>query len=325
MVGMKYHPHGSVLFVTFSIEEGLLLLSNPLIDALLKSCLARACALYPIRASHLIFEATHGHMILTVDNPNDVPEFMRHLKAEVAHRLNNILGRDLRTVWCDGYDSPVVLTLARAITSIAYLYANPAKDNLVDSIEQYPGFSTWRMFNRAEHSKCWPYLRRAQFKTLPKQSHNLAGYTRAALSLLSGSKSSNTFTIYPNAWLESFGVTDKAEQQRINNILIARVRKLEARARKKRIKEKKSVIGAARLSQQVLDTTYRPKRCGKKMWCLSDRRRSRQAFIAFLKQLFAKAREIRKRWFLGDYSQPYPLGLYPPSMPKLAEPLSMGG
>jgi hypothetical protein len=26
---MKYHPHDSVLFRTFSIEEGLLLLSNP--------------------------------------------------------------------------------------------------------------------------------------------------------------------------------------------------------------------------------------------------------------------------------------------------------
>ena len=26
---MKYHPHDSVLFCTFSIEEGLLLLSNP--------------------------------------------------------------------------------------------------------------------------------------------------------------------------------------------------------------------------------------------------------------------------------------------------------
>jgi hypothetical protein len=29
---IKYHPNKNVLFVTFSIEEGLLLLSNPLCE-----------------------------------------------------------------------------------------------------------------------------------------------------------------------------------------------------------------------------------------------------------------------------------------------------
>ena len=33
---MKYHSHGSVLFCTFSIEEGLLLLSNPLCLAIIR-------------------------------------------------------------------------------------------------------------------------------------------------------------------------------------------------------------------------------------------------------------------------------------------------
>jgi hypothetical protein len=42
---MKYHPHGSVLFCTFTLEEGLLLLANPLCQAIVKSCLAAACVL----------------------------------------------------------------------------------------------------------------------------------------------------------------------------------------------------------------------------------------------------------------------------------------
>lgn len=322
---MKYHPHRSVLFVTFSIQEGLLLLCNPLIEALIKSCLARAASLYPVLISHLILEATHGHLLLTVDNPDDVPQFMRHFKAEVAHRLNNLLGRELRTIWCEGYDSPIVLSLPRAIAAIAYLYANPAKDNLVDSIDLYPGFSTWRMFLKDDNIKSWPYLRRAQFKQLSPDSHNLPGYTRAAKKLLSDSASFNSFTLHPNAWLDAFGITDKLEQQRINNILISRVRKLELRARNKRLKSKKPLFGAERLTKQAIDLSYRPKRTGKKMWCLSERRRIRQPFIRFLKQLFTQAREIRQRWFLGDYSIPYPLGLYPPAMPKLAEPLFSGG
>jgi hypothetical protein len=206
---------------------------------------------------------------------------------------------------------------------IAYLYSNPAKDNLVDSIDDYPGFSTWKMFRRGETTKRWPYLRRPQFQELPPQSHNLAGYTREAQRILSESKGTNTFTLSPNAWLVAFKITDPKEQQRINDLIVARVRTLEQRAREKRLKENKKIFGAHALTHQAIDTTYRPHRTGRRMWCLSERRHIRQPFINFLKRLFATAREIRKRWFLGDFSIPYPLGLYPPSMPKLGEPLGI--
>ena len=33
--GMKYHPHRSVLFVTFAVEEGLLFVCNPQIEILI--------------------------------------------------------------------------------------------------------------------------------------------------------------------------------------------------------------------------------------------------------------------------------------------------
>jgi hypothetical protein len=47
--------------------------------------------------------------------------------------INRLLGRGKRTLWCEGYDSPVVLTPVRALVAIAYLYANPAKDNLKEA------------------------------------------------------------------------------------------------------------------------------------------------------------------------------------------------
>jgi len=46
---MKYHPHGSVLFATFTIAQGVLLLCNPLCEAILKNYLARAQFMYPVR------------------------------------------------------------------------------------------------------------------------------------------------------------------------------------------------------------------------------------------------------------------------------------
>ena len=78
------------------------------------------------------------------------------------------------------------------------------------------------------------------------------------------------------------------------------------------------MIGRDRLIAQPLSLSYRPKRSGKRMWCLADKRALRIAFITFFKKLMATARSVRERWRQGDTSVRYPPGLFPPSMPKLA-------
>jgi len=318
---MKYHPHGSVLFCTFSLEEGLLLLANPLCQAIVKSCLAAASLLYPVRICHIIVEVTHIHLVMVVINPDHVDAFFRHFKTESAHMINGLLGRDKRTLWCEGYDSPIVLTPTRALIAIAYLYSNPAKDNLETSIDRYPGFSSWKMFRSGTLTRQWKRLRRPQFTAIARDSNNLRGYTKRADELLAASDEVLTFTLEPNAWMEAFGYHSTEEQQRLNERLIDRIRFLEDRAEKKRVREKKRVLGRDRLIAQVFDTTYRPRRTGRRMWCLSEKRSVRVEFIRFFKALMQAARAVRERWKLGDVTVPYPPGLYPPSMPKLANVL----
>ena len=309
------------MFCTFSLEEGLLLLANPLCQAIVKSCLAAASELYPVRICHMIVESTHIHLVLVVIDPDDVTAFFRHFKTESAHMINGLLSRSKRTVWCEGYDSPIVLTPARALMAIAYLYANPAKDNLETSIDRYPGLSTWKMFQSGKLTRQWKRLRRPQFTPIPRDANTLRGYTKLAEELLDASDEVQTFTLEPNAWMEAFGYHLPEEQQKINDQLIARIRLLEERAEKKRMREKKRVIGRERLIAQVFDTTYRPRRKGRRMWCLSEKRRVRVEFIRFFKALMLKARAVRQRWKIGDVTVPYPPGLYPPSMPKLANAL----
>ena len=320
---MKYHPHNGVLFVTFSVEEGLLLLCNPLCELIIKSCLARAQHLYRVKICHITVEATHVHIILVVDYPADLPAFIRHFKTESAHLLNRLLGRRKRTIWCDGYDSPIVLTPLRALIAITYLYSNPSKDNLEDSIDDYPGFSSWKMFQNGDHKKVWQWIRRDAVKCLPKDAHSLRGYTAEAKRLVSLPHECHEFTLEPNAWREAFGISDPAEQAQLNSRIVSRLRTLEERYRTKRHQEKRRVLGKARLTTQVFDLFYRPQRSGRRMWCLSEDRKLRLQFIEFFRALMDKARQVAKAWRVGDYSQRYPLGLYPPAMPKLAEPLAV--
>lgn len=235
--------------------------------------------------------------------------------------INGLLGRTKRTLWCEGYDSPIVLTPTRALIAIAYLYSNPAKDNLETSIDRYPGFSSWRMFQSGKLTREWKRLRRPQFTAITRDANNLRGYTKRAEEILADSDEVQTFTLEPNAWMEAFGYHSPDEQQKINARLVAHIRLLEERAEKKRVSERKSVFGRERLIAQVLDTTYRPRRTGRRMWCLSEKRSVRVGFIRFFKALMQTARAVRERWRLGDFTVPYPPGLYPPSMPKLANVL----
>ena len=45
--------------------------------------------------------------------------FMERFKCETAHAVNRLLGRRQVTVWCKGYDSPVILTLDDLVEKLA--------------------------------------------------------------------------------------------------------------------------------------------------------------------------------------------------------------
>ena len=301
----KYHPHKSVLFVTFSVEEGLLFLANPLCLAIVRSCLAGAQTLYPVTISHFIVQATHLHMFMVVNNPEDI---------------NKVLGRDKRTIWCEGYDSPIVLTLEKAQSIIAYLYTNPVKDGLIESIDSFPGLSSWKMFLKGEGTKKWKRLRRPAVRAL--QNHSLRTYTQESKRLLQESNTTHEFRIEPNAWQVAFGITDPKEQEARNRELVRSIRELEKTALEERQSSKTKVMGRERLISRPIDISYRPKRFGRRMCCLSEDRSLRVRFIGILKELYAKAKEVSERWRQGDFSLPFPPGLYPPSFPKLVEPLT---
>jgi hypothetical protein len=177
------------------------------------------------------------------------------------------------------------------------------------------------MFQSGKLTRQWKRLRRPQFTAIKRDANNLRGYTKLAEEILAASDEMQTFALEPNAWMEAFGYRSTEQQQKLNEQLIARIRFLEERAEKKRVQEKKRVFGRERLLAQVLDTTYRPRRTGRRMWCLSEKRSVRVEFIRFFKALMQKARAVRERWKLGDVTVPYPPGLYPPSMPKLANSL----
>ncbi len=317
----RFLLNGETYLITSSIEEGLPLACNPLIKTIIESCLARAQSLYPVRLGHHLFEANHLHMLVTVDNPQDLVDFMRHFKTETAHAINNLLGRDKKTVWCESFDSPALLTVEDVIRKIAYLYSNPAKDNLEDSVDCFPGLSSWQEFRskRSYYSKKCPWINRSAIHELPRTKLSIADIQDLTRRYKNGARKSHTLRVDLDGWFDSFGITDPKERRRINERIIELVRDEEARFRRAREQEQKTVLGAQRLALRPIDTPYNPKRRGRRSVCISEDKSLRKDRVVLVRSLKEKGDAVYQRWKIGDTGMKYPLGLFPPSMPKLGE------
>jgi REP element-mobilizing transposase RayT len=311
--------HNDVKFVTFTVEEDFLLCANPLIRLVLMKCFAQAQSLYPVRVCHFLIADTQVHMLLVVDDPQELPQFVKMVKAESAHVLNRLLGRRKRTIWCEGYDSPTVLDPDKTVEEISYIYANPAQDGLEDSIERYPGWSSWSYFRRGRTEYKTYFIPRDAFRPLPKRLLMHEDYEREARLAKKGKKK-NSFVITPDAWMESFGITDKEEQKRWNQRIVERLREREQEVRKSR---KFPPIGAKRLTERQIGHPYTPNRTGKRMYALSTDRELRKSYISRIKDLVRAGAQVYQRWLRGELNVPYPAGLFPPAMPRLVEPLGI--
>lgn len=304
----------TVLFITTSLEEGILLTANPLMVAIILSALARAQFHHNLRICRVCVQATHVHLIVVVDNPDDVKGFMERFKTESAHAINRLLGRQKRTVWCEGYDSPVLLTAEDVVEKIAYIDLNGVKDNLVESVREFPGLSN---YNIPKSVEC-PYIRRSTISKLDAKLYTVNEYKACRDNLFKKAKSSHTFTLHPDSWMECFNIQEE-EKALWHSKISERIEDREKDFKAKRKWEGKKVLGRQRLISQPLDPSYVPNRSGRRTWCISHDIELRKKFINWIKSMIDRAKEILSRWKQGDFSQAFPLGLYPPAMPKQAE------
>jgi REP element-mobilizing transposase RayT len=308
---------GSVVMVTSRTENGLPFTCSAHMLLTIWSFLARAQNFYNITISHFLVMGNHIHLIIYVDNPDSVPSFMEHFKTNIAHVLNRLLGRRKQSLWCESFSAMPILTLEDVVEKIAYIYVNPQKADLVKTIEEYPGASSWQMYRSGELERHLPFLQRNHYLKLRKFAHSRKEQRLIEEELRDKATDSQIFSLKADAWMKAFGITDPEEKALINRRIINRVRELEAVYEKIRTDTKKKVLGADALVDQPLDKPYTPEKFAPHMWCICSDIAIRTRFIRFVKMLKKKAALVRERWKVGDYSIPYPLGLFPPRMPKL--------
>jgi REP element-mobilizing transposase RayT len=318
---------GTVVFITSRVEEGLPFVCTSYMRLLLQSALGRAQHLHPLRICHFLMMGNHVHFLAIVENPDDVPGFMDRFKTEMAHAINGLLGRRKRTVWCKGYDCVPILTEGDVREKIAYIYTNPQAVNLVDTIDEFPGLSSWEMFKSGNHSFEAPWIQRPSIIPISKRKIHIHEEERIVTELRRNVTMCHTFRIDPNAWMKIFSSSNRQDpslQEMQEKLLTARIRDLEQQMRGARLKKNLQCLGIQKLRNQVFNMPFNPKKFSLRMWCICSDVDLRKKFIATVKALRIKAKEVLMEWKRGSVHTRYPLGLFPPSFPKLGNILVNG-
>lgn len=314
-------PKKHAVFVTSRTEEGLPFVATHYMELIIMSVLARAQHLYPVLVCAYCWMGNHLHMVLVVEDRELIAAFMDRIKTELGHAVNRLLGRRRRTVWCDDYDSPPILTIEDVMEKIVYTLTNPQSANLVDTIQEYPGVNSWGMFTRDDLSISVPWIQRPMIEKLRNPAVTPAEDAALTEHLRAQAEHSHTFTLSPFAWLECFNVPDN-QKERLRSRIIALVREREATLRTKRTSP---CLGVSKLRRQSIAQPYTPKKFSQRMWCICRDKERRRLFINHIRLLVQKARMVYRNWKRGDFSVPYPHELFAPRMPRVAlSPTSSG-
>ena len=319
----KYYPHNAVLFCTSRTEEGLPFVASLVMNFILWGILARAKEKYNVRVCHFLFMANHFHMLLVVDDPAEVSRFIGYVKGESAHAVNRLLGRAQKTIWQDGYDSPVVLTAYDAMRYIRYLYLNPARADLEEHIQRYPGVSSWEMFSKGRSHRICKRLNRDSLFKLPSPALGVNEQRRMASSFENLPGSEHTFELEPDAWMECFPELEHQSVEETNAELVKSIEEEELKLSKERKANKLRVKGATSMRRESMTKEYVPEKRGRRMICICSEKDLRKAFITHFRHLCDEAKRVYQSWCLGERLCQIPPGLFAPCVPSLVSALPL--
>jgi len=168
----------------------------------------------------------HIHIIALVEDPTTIESFMERFKCETAHAINRLLGRRQVTVWCEGYDSPVILTIDDLVEKLSYASANPVRAHRAASIGEYQGISSWGMFTSGQAVREVKRIRRAFLAPIAKGKVSTAVRLQEASLVESQATESLTFALSPHAWTSAF--PHQMTPERLNERVSRRVQEIEA-------------------------------------------------------------------------------------------------
>jgi len=314
--------------VTFRVRRGLPLVATNYIKLLLGGIMARALRDDKITLCHHLWMANHPHFLAICHDAQMLVDFYAEVQKKVTDAVKSLLGVSHLALWQGRPIVARVTDLDAAINQVVYLYANPTRANLVDTIEQYPGLNSFLSFkNCALHSEVSTpvvsseyWVSHVQIPCLPEHSMRLHKDLDFTEELKKKGIKCELKT-FPNAWMKCFGIESKAEVAETNQRILGRLKEREQMHRETRILEKKTVIGERELRVQSILKDHIPPQCQRRAFVISSNKKERIAYIEEFKAICKKCVQCFKDALMGLCCE-WPPGVFRPSLRHVASALA---
>lgn len=323
---------GGFYEVIFKARKSLPLPALRLIEFIILSALARTQRDDKVILCHYLWMGNHAHLYLIAQDAQELANFLQELQKKLTESIKRLLGKNHLNIWQGSAVVALIVDPEKAAEKIAYGYANPAKANLVNMIDDYPGVSTWSVFRRILRSsnpllnsvdtccsRRMPWIRLSMIPKVSSDTVNPADDRRLARSMLRAAYRSKEFhdlKFYPNAWMGVFGIKDPKEILRWNREIIKLTRQMEAEARSSRKAKKQNVMGAKNLIREKILKPIKHKRAissQRRVFVIGSDAKLRAKFISQIKSINAKAAALYKPWLMGTQVR-WPPGVFRPPL-----------
>jgi REP element-mobilizing transposase RayT len=307
-------PRTAVFHITNRTTNGLPFLCQLFLILILRGIMARAQNLYPVFVCHFLWMGNHYHLILSCQ-VEFVSKFIGYMQTEVARSIKILFpGMYERDVWVDRFREQRLATAEDVLNKIAYLYANPAKADLVNTIIEYPGFSSWGMYSSGTKSFMARWLPSRLLGDMPKliKRANQVELLKKCIEL-SREEQESEFELRPDHWKRCFKDSKDWTSEQILKDVTSRTKNLELEAAQQR--GNKRVIGARALKRQGPCQEFRSKLKSPTPYIICHDAELRKELISSYKAFCEECRSAWQEWKIGKARAKFPKGAYRPGMP----------
>lgn len=314
------HPYELIL----RVREGLPFSTLEVIKLLLEGVIARAQRDNKVTICHYLWMGNHAHIILIPSNTELCVNFYQEVQKKITETFKRLLGKLRLNLWEGEPVLAQILDPDKMIQRIAYLYANPAKANLVESIADYPGLSSWVAFNtvgkklEANVKQCVPWIQLPSIKRLPTRSLSRVQDAVKASMLKKTALLWHDLELKPNAWMNTFGFeTDRDADQFFQRVKDS-IYQMEQEAATLRIEKGQTVIGKKALREEAILKPHTPKKRERRIYVLTTLKELRIDFIRSMKEFCCECYRCYLLWKNGEQFVLWPPGAFRPMAPPLA-------
>lgn len=319
----RYIISGQLYELCLRVREGLPFTAHSVTTALIKSALARAQRDSKVTLCHLVWMGNHVHLILIAHDAQQLTNFYGELQKKITDYYKRLFGLSYLNLWEGQPSVALIADYAKAIDRIVYLYSNPSRASLVNSIAEYPALNSWQACTdssadtHAHSIEEVPWFRAPTVPKLPAQVLSKKQDLKLVARITNLARHAHKLIIKPNAWLKVFGFTEGAQVAKANEDIQARVLINEEHYRKERQALGRGVIGVERLFRQEFMQPHTPKPRSRRIFILATLTEVRIRFIQEVRTIINRCTELYYRMKQG-YHVVWPPGVFPPPCPPLA-------